>query len=155
MDAIRSKHADFYDLQDKTRYNASANSSDQKIMLLEEVTIDDSEQSQQTIPQTLNLEGTGTQCIDLTSCKELLFPDWVTWLEGETVTCEDMTIKLSTSLSILEGCLTTTCDKWESGQSISSTDTGHASIEHGAKTDSDLARPPGGDNPATQQASSA
>jgi hypothetical protein len=26
-------------------------------------------------------------------------------------------------------------------------------MEHGAKTDSDLARPPGGDHPATQQAS--
>jgi hypothetical protein len=43
------KHADFYDLPDDTRYNASANSSNQKIKLLEEVTIDDPEQSQQTI----------------------------------------------------------------------------------------------------------
>ncbi len=51
-------------------------------------------------------------------------------------------------------CLTATCDKWENGKSISSIDTGHASIEHGAKTDSDLARPSGGDHPATQQASS-
>ncbi len=88
-------------------------------MLLEEVTINDSEQSQQTIPQTLNLEGTPVPSAltrrPLTSYKELLFPDWDTWLEGETVTCEDMIIKLSTSLSesILEGCLTTTCDKWE------------------------------------------
>jgi hypothetical protein len=49
-------------------------------------------------------------------------------------------------------CLTATCDKWENGKSISSIDTGHASIEHGAKTNSDLARPPGGDHPATQQA---
>jgi hypothetical protein len=34
-------------------------------------------------------------------------------------------------------------------------DTGHASIEHGANTDSDLARSPGGDHPASQQASPA
>ncbi len=38
-------------------------------------------------------------------------------------------------------CLTAACDKWENGESISSIDTGHASIEHEAKTDSDLARP--------------
>jgi hypothetical protein len=61
MDAIRSKNADFYTLPDDTRYNSSANSSNQKIKLLEEVTIDDSEQSQQTISLILNLEGTGTQ----------------------------------------------------------------------------------------------
>ncbi len=72
-------------------------------------------------------------------------------LEGETVTCEDVTIEWSTSLPILEGCLTATCDKWENGKSISSFDTGSASIEHGAKTNSDLARPPGGDHPAMQQ----
>ena len=59
MDAIRSMHADFYDLPDNTltRYSASANSSNQKIKLLEEVTIDDSEQSQQTISPVLFLEG--------------------------------------------------------------------------------------------------
>ncbi len=34
------------------------------------------------------------------------FPDWATGLEGETVTFEDLTIKLSTNLPILEGCLT-------------------------------------------------
>ena len=45
MEAIRSKHADFYDLPDDTRYNASATSSNQKIKLLVEVIIDDSEQS--------------------------------------------------------------------------------------------------------------
>ena len=91
----------------------------------------------------------------LTSDKEVLFPDWVTGLEGETVTCEDVTIKLSTSLPFLEGCLTAKCDKWENGKSTrsSSIHTGRASIGHGAKTDSDLARPPGGDHPATQQAS--
>jgi hypothetical protein len=74
-----------------------------------------SEQSQQTISLILNLEGTGTQCINqkapLTSDKEVLLPHWVTGLGGETVTCEDVTIKLSTSLSILEGCLSTACDK--------------------------------------------
>jgi hypothetical protein len=92
MDAVRSKHADFYDLPDDTCYNSSANSTNQKIKLLEEVTIDDSEPSQQTISPILNLEGTGTpghwQCIDqkaprpLTSDKEVLFPDWVSGLEG-------------------------------------------------------------------------
>jgi len=67
-------------------------------------------------------------------------------------------------------CLTATCDQWENGKSISSIDTGQASIAHGAKTDSDLARlpgvdhpagrtdsdlarPPGGDHPAAQHAS--
>jgi hypothetical protein len=84
------------------------------------------------------------------SDKNMLSPDWVTVLEGATVTCEDVTIKLSTSLPILEGCLTATCDKWANGKSISSiqVDTGRVSIRHGAKTDSDLARPPGGDHPA-------
>jgi hypothetical protein len=62
----------------------------------------------------------------------------------------------------LQGCsmklrvffwLTAICVKWENGKSISSIETGQASIEHGAKTDSDLARPPGVDDPATQQAS--
>jgi hypothetical protein len=154
-----SKHADFYDLPDDTRYHASANSSDQKIKLLGQVTIDHSEHSQHTISQILNLEGTGTQCINqkapLTSDKEVLFPNWETGLEpgGETLTCEYVTIKLSTSLPILEGCLTATCDKWENGKSISSIDTGHASIEHRAKIDLDLARPPCGGHPATQQAS--
>ncbi len=51
------------------------------------------------------------------------------------------------------GCLTATCDKWENGNSISSIDTGHASIEHGTKTDSDLARSPDSDHPVSQQAS--
>ncbi len=78
-------------------------------------------------------------------------PDWVTGLEGQAVTCADVTFRSSTSLPILEGCLTATCDKWENGKtttSISSVDTGHASMEHGAKTDSDLARPHGGDHQA-------
>ncbi len=90
-------------------------------------------------------------------------PDWVTGPEGETVPCEDLTIKSSTSLPILEGCLTATCYLWENSKSISSIDTGQASIAHGAKTvsdlarlghtDSNLARPPGGDHPAAQHAS--
>jgi RNA recognition motif-containing protein len=113
-------------------------------------------------------------CIDqkapLMSDMKQQLPDWVTGPEGETVTCEDVTIKSSTSLPILEGCLTATCDQWENGKSISSIDTGQASIAHGAKTDSDLARlpgvdhpagrtdsdlarPPGGDHPAAQHAS--
>ncbi len=133
------------------------NTSNQKIKPLEEVTIEGSEQSQETISPILNLEGTGTQCINqktpLMSDKEVLFPDRVAGLEGETVTCEDVTFNWSTSLPILEGCLTATCDNWENGKSISSIDTSHASIGHGAKTDSDLATPPGGDHPATQQAS--
>ena len=74
-------------------------------------------------------------------------------MEGETVTCKDVTFRLSTSLPILEGCLTASCDKWENGKSISLIDTGHANIEYGAKTYSDLARLPGGDHPVTQQAS--
>ncbi len=113
MDAIKSKHADSYDLPDDTRYNTSANSSNHKIKLLEEVTIGDSEQSQQTTSPILNLEGTSTQYINqkatLMSNKEVLFPDWVTGLDGETVICEDVTIKLSTSIPILEGGLTATC----------------------------------------------
>ncbi len=137
--------------------------SNEKINLLvqlEEVTNDDSEQSQQTISPVLNLGGTGTKCINqkalLTSDKgvsDSVSPDWVTGLEGGTVTCEGVTFELSTSPPILEGCLTATCDKWENSKSISPIDTGHASIGHGAKTDSDLARPPGGDHPATQQVS--
>ncbi len=79
MDAIWPMHADFYDLPADTRYSASANSSDQKIKQLGEVTIDYSEQSQQTISLILSLEGTGTQCINqkvpLTSDKEVLVPD--------------------------------------------------------------------------------
>jgi hypothetical protein len=59
MDAIRSKHADCYYLPDYTRNDTSANSSNQKIKLLEEVTIDDSEQTQQTISPILNLDGGG------------------------------------------------------------------------------------------------
>ncbi len=41
MDVNRSMHADFYDLPDDTRYNASANSSNKIKVLEEEVTNDD------------------------------------------------------------------------------------------------------------------
>jgi hypothetical protein len=85
INAIRYMHADFYDLPDDTRYSASADSPNQKFKLLEEVTFDDSEQSQQTISLILILEGTDTQCINqtalLTSDKKES-PDWVTGLEG-------------------------------------------------------------------------
>jgi hypothetical protein len=43
---------------------------------------------------------------------------------------------------------TAICDQWENDKSISSIDTGQASVAHGAKTDSDLARPPACDHPA-------
>ncbi len=62
MEAIRSMHADFYDsdLTDNTRFNTSADSSN-KIKILEEmVTINDCEQSFQTISLILRLEGTDT-----------------------------------------------------------------------------------------------
>jgi hypothetical protein len=49
MDAIRSMHADFYDLPDNTRYNTSADSSNKSKILDEEVTINDCEQSLQSI----------------------------------------------------------------------------------------------------------
>ncbi len=39
MDAIQSNHADFYDLPDDTRHDASANYPNQKMKLLGEVTI--------------------------------------------------------------------------------------------------------------------
>jgi hypothetical protein len=43
-------------------------------------------------------------------------------------------------------CLTATCDQWENGKSISSTDSAQTTIAHRADPDSDLARPPGGDH---------
>ncbi len=63
MDAIRSMHADFY-LPDDARYSTSANSPKKIKSLDEEVTIDDSEQSLQTISLILSLEGTDTLCIN-------------------------------------------------------------------------------------------
>jgi hypothetical protein len=107
MEAIRSMHADFYNLPDDTRYNASANSSNKIKILEEEVTIDDCEQSLQTISLILSSELTDTQCINqkahLMSEQNQLSPDLVAGLEGGTVICEDVTIRLSTSLLILEG----------------------------------------------------
>ncbi len=158
-DAIRSIYSDFYELPDETRIGTFPNYSNEKIKALEKVKLDSLVPSQQTILLILKSEGTGIHSINqkphLMSDTKELFPDWVAVLEGETVTCEDVTIKLSTSLPIPEGCSTVTCDKCQSenGKSISSIDTGRARMEHGAKTDSDLARPPGGDHPATQQAS--
>jgi hypothetical protein len=49
--------------------------------------------------------------------------------------------------------LASTCDQRENEKSFSSIDTSHTSIAHGAKTDSDLARPTGSDHPAAQYAS--
>ena len=97
MEAIRSMHADFYNLPDDTRYNASANSSNKIKILEEEVTIDDCEQSLQTISPILSSEGTVTQCINqkahLMSEQNQLSPDWVAGLEGESVFCEVVTIR--------------------------------------------------------------
>jgi hypothetical protein len=86
--AIQSMHAHYFDWTDDTRIDSSPNAPNQKIKLLEEeeVTIDDSEQSLQTISPILISEGTGTQCINqkppLMSEQNKLFPDWVTGLEG-------------------------------------------------------------------------
>jgi hypothetical protein len=92
MEAIRSMHADFYDLPDNTRYNASANSSNKIKILEEEVTINDCKRSLQTISLILSSEGTDTLCINqkahLMSEQNQLSPDWVAVLEGETVICE-------------------------------------------------------------------
>ena len=102
-------HADFFDLPDNTRYNASADSSNKIKILEEEVTTNDCEQSLQTISLILSSDGTDTQCINqkahLMSAQNQLSPDWVARLEGGAVICEDVTIRLSTSLPILEGCL--------------------------------------------------
>jgi hypothetical protein len=55
MEAIRSMHANFYNLPDDTRYyNPSANSSNKIKILEEEVTIDDSQPSLQTISSILS-----------------------------------------------------------------------------------------------------
>jgi hypothetical protein len=60
-----------------------------------------------------------------------LSPDWVTGLEGETVICEDVTIRLSTSLPILEGYLSVTCTQGENGKSISQTDNAQSTMARG------------------------
>jgi hypothetical protein len=81
MEAIPFMHADFYDLPDNTWYNTSANSSNKIKILEEEVFIDDSKQSLQTISPILNSEGTDTQCINqdayLMSEQNQLSPDQV------------------------------------------------------------------------------
>ena len=88
MEAIRSKHADYYDLPDNSRYTASADSSNKIKILEEEVTINDCEQSLQTNSPILSSEGTDTQCINqkahLMSEQNQLSPDWVAGLEGES-----------------------------------------------------------------------
>ncbi len=94
-----------------------------KIKILEEeVTIDDCEQSLPTTSPILSSEGTDTQCINekahLISEQNQLSPDWVAELEGGTVICEDVTIRLSTSLPILEGCLSVPCVQCEDGKPI-------------------------------------
>ncbi len=80
MEAIRSMHANFYDLPDNTRYNTSADSLNKIKILEEEVTINDCEQSLQTISPILSSEGTDTQCINkkahLMSEQNQLSPDW-------------------------------------------------------------------------------
>jgi hypothetical protein len=80
MEAIRSMH-DFYNLRDDTRYNATANSSNKIKILEQEATIDDCEQSLQTISPILRLEGTDTQGINqkthLMSEQNQLSPDWI------------------------------------------------------------------------------
>jgi hypothetical protein len=81
--------------------------------------------------------------------------DWVTGLEGGTVICEDVTIRLSTSLPILEGCLNVTCVQCENGKSISPIDSAQPTMAHGADTESDLARPPDGKHPSTRNATPA
>jgi hypothetical protein len=105
---------------------------------------------QKIIPhwQISEQEGTVVPCLD-----EKAQLRSVSRLGDLAGTCDDVPIKLRTILPILEGCLAETCDKWENCKSISSIDTSQASIAHGAKTDSDLARPPGSCHPAAQRAS--
>jgi hypothetical protein len=104
MEAIRSIHADFYNMPDNTQYNTSADSSNKSKILEEEVTINDCEQLLQTISPILSSEGTDTQCINqkahLMTEQNQLSPDWVARLEGVTVNCEDVTIRLSTDYQI-------------------------------------------------------
>jgi hypothetical protein len=79
-------HADYYDLTDDTLYNAPANSPKKNKSLGQEVTIDNSEQSLQTVSPISSSEGTDTQCINqkaqLISEHNQLSPDWVAGLEG-------------------------------------------------------------------------
>ena len=159
MEHIQSMHADFYELPDNTRYAAYADSSNEGKILEEEVTINDCEQSLQTISPIFSSEGTEIPCINqkahLMSEQKQLSPDWVAGLEGNTVNCEDVTIRLSTSLPILEGCLNVTCVQGENGKAISTIDSAHATKAHDADTDSDLARPPDGKHPSARHATPA
>ncbi len=86
------------------------------------------------------------------SVQNQLSPDWVTGLEGETVICEDVTIRLSTSLPILEDCLNVTCVQCENGKSISAIDSAQPSRAHDADKDSDLTCPPDGNHPSARHA---
>ena len=107
----------------------------------------------------MSSEGTDTQCINqkahLMSEQNQLSPDWVAGLEGNTVNCEDVTIRLSTSLPILWGCLNVTCVQCENGKSISPIDSAQPTMAHDADTDSDLARPPDGKHPSARNATPA
>ncbi len=88
-----------------------------------------------TISPILSSEGTDTQCINqkahLMSEQKQISPDWVAGLEGETVNCEDVTIRLSISLPILEGCLNVTCVQCENGKSISQIDSAQPTMANG------------------------
>jgi hypothetical protein len=86
----------------------------------------------------------------LMSEQRQLSPDWVAGLEGNTVNCEDVTIRWSTSLPNLEGCLNVTCVQCENGKSISTIDSAQATMAHDADTDSDLARPSDSKHPTAQ-----
>jgi hypothetical protein len=153
-------HADYFGLPDDTLIDSSPNASNQKIKLLEEkITIHDSEQSVQTISPILNSEGTGTRCINqkapLISEQNQLSTDWLTGLEGETVICEDVTIRLSTSIPIQEGCFNVACVQCENGKSISPIDSAQLTMAHDTDTESDLARPPDGNHPSARHATQA
>jgi hypothetical protein len=91
------------------------------------------------------LGGDGYPCINqkahLMSEQKQLSSDWVTGLEGNTINCEDVTIRLSTSHPILEGCLNVICVQCENGKSISTIESAQPTMAHDADTDSDLARP--------------
>ena len=86
----------------------------------------------------------------LMSEQKQLSPNWVAGLEGNTVNCEDVTIRLSTSLPIQEGCLNMTCVQCENGKPISTIDSAQATMAHDADTDSDLARPSDSKHPSAQ-----
>jgi hypothetical protein len=84
--------------------------------------------------------------------QDQLSPDWVAGQEGGGVICEDVTIRLSTSLSILEGYLNVTCVQCENGKPISPIDIAQPTMAHDADTDSDLARPSDGNHPTALHA---